>query len=296
MSMRISKTGDQRIFLGIAYLLVGLFACLAILPFYILVVNSFASEHSILTRGYLLFPREISWKGYELVFQNPAKIFRSYGITILVTGVGTLISLFISSMSAYVLFRKDVKYRNQLAFFLYFTTLFNGGLMSYYLIVSQYLHLKNTLSVLLLVPMFNVLNILILRNFLRGSIPEEMIEAGKIDGAGDFGIYLRIVLPLFKPALAAIGMLTALNYWNDWWTAMIFVEREGLWPMQYVLYQILSSVNIASNMLNNVAMVDLPKESLKLAMTVISIGPIIFLYPFVQKYFVRGITLGAIKG
>lgn len=289
---RIKESSLFKIF---AYLIVGLFALVAILPFAILFINSFASEQSIIGYGYTLFPKEFSLEAYELVFLNPWEIAHSYCVTILLTISGTFLSLFLSSMAAYVMFRKDVKYRNCLAFFLYFTTLFNGGLASFYIIVTQYLHLKNTFQVLLLVPMFNVINILILRNFLRGSIPEELIEVAKIDGAGDFGIYLRVVLPLFKPALASIGMFTALGYWNDWWTPMMFVERENLWPLQYVLYQILSSTNIASNMINNIAVFNLPKESLKLAMTVIATGPIVLVYPFVQKYFVSGITLGSVK-
>ena len=198
-------------------------------------------------------------------------------------------------MAAYVLYRKDVKYRNALAFFLYFTTLFQGGLAPYYIIVSRMMHLKNTPFVLLLVPMFQVFHILILRNYLN-SIPDSLFEAAKIDGAGDFAIFIRVILPLSKPALAAVGLFTALIYWNDWWTAMMFVEKEAYAPLQFVLYQILSSVNVAANMVNNMATVDMPKESLKLAMTVISTGPILLLYPFVQKYFVKGITMGAVKG
>jgi putative aldouronate transport system permease protein len=296
LEKQIHSTLDRKIFNWIAYLTVGSFAVIAVLPFVILLVNSFASEHSIITRGYTLFPQEFSTDAYRLVFLNPGKIWRSYGVTVLITVVGTALSLLLSSMAAYVIFRKEVKYRNQLAFFLYFTTLFNGGLAPYFMIVTRYLHLKNTLMVMVLVPLFNVLNILILRNFLRASIPEELIESAKIDGAGDFGIYRRIILPLFKPALASIGLFTALGYWNDWWTAMMFVEKESLWPLQYVLYQILSSTNIASNMLNNLAVFNLPKESLKLAMTVIATGPIVLVYPFVQRYFVNGITLGAVKG
>jgi putative aldouronate transport system permease protein len=296
LEKQIHSTLDRKIFNWIAYLTVGSFAVIAVLPFVILLVNSFASEHSIITRGYTLFPQEFSTDAYRLVFLNPGKIWRSYGVTVLITVVGTALSLLLSSMAAYVIFRKEVKYRNQLAFFLYFTTLFNGGLAPYFMTVTRYLHLKNTLMVMVLVPLFNVLNILILRNFLRASIPEELIESAKIDGAGDFGIYRRIILPLFKPALASIGLFTALGYWNDWWTAMMFVEKESLWPLQYVLYQILSSTNIASNMLNNLAVFNLPKESLKLAMTVIATGPIVLVYPFVQRYFVNGIMLGAVKG
>ena len=188
-------------------------------------------------------------------------------MTLFVTGFGTALSLFISSMAVYVLSRKDLKYRGRLAFFLYFTTLFNGELAPTYIIVSTVLHLKNTLLVLLLGPMFNVFNILILRNFFMNSIPVSLLESAKIDGAGDFSIFLKVILPLSTPALASIGLFTALFYWNDWWTAMLYIERDYLYPLQYVLYQILSSVTVAANIVNNVATINMPKETLKLAMT-----------------------------
>lgn len=293
--MKIKPSFDQILFQVLAYLVVGGIGFVTLFPFLVLLGSSFASEHEIITSGYTIFPKEFSFDAYKLVFLNPQKILRAYGVTISLTSLGTLIALFFSSMAAYVLYRKDVKYRNALAFFLYFTTLFQGGLAPYYIIVSRMMHLKNTPFVLLLVPMFQVFHILILRNYLN-SIPDSLFEAAKIDGAGDFAIFIRVILPLSKPALAAVGLFTALIYWNDWWTAMMFVEKEAYAPLQFVLYQILSSVNVAANMVNNMATVDMPKESLKLAMTVISTGPILLLYPFVQKYFVKGITMGAVKG
>ena len=293
--MKIKPSFDQVLFQVLAYLVVGGIGFVTLFPFLVLLGSSFASEHEIITSGYTVFPKEFSLDAYKLVFLNPQKILRAYGVTIGLTSFGTLIALFFSSMAAYVLYRKDVKYRNALAFFLYFTTLFQGGLAPYYIIVSRVMHLKNTPFVLLLVPMFQVFHILILRNYLN-SIPDSLFEAAKIDGAGDFGIFIRVILPLSKPALAAVGLFTALIYWNDWWTAMMFVEKEAYAPLQFVLYQILSSVNVAANMVNNLATVDMPKESLKLAMTVISTGPILLLYPFVQKYFVKGITMGSVKG
>ncbi len=293
--MKIQWTYDQIVFQSLGYVFVICIGFFTLFPFIVLIGSSFASEHEIITQGYRIVPQEFSLEAYKLVFQNPQKILRAYGVTLFITSVGTLTSLFFSSMAAYVLYRKDVKYRNYLAFFLYFTTLFQGGLAPYYIIVSRVLHLKNTIWVLLLVPMFQVFHILILRNFLR-SVPDSLFEAAKIDGAGDFVIFWRIILPLSVPALAAIGLFTSLIYWNDWWTAMMFVEKEMFQPLQFVLYQILSSVNIAAHMVNNIATFNMPKESLKLAMTVISTGPIILLYPFVQRYFVRGITLGAVKG
>lgn len=290
------KTADQIAFTGISYIVVGIVALFTLFPFIILIVNSFSSEHAIINYGYALIPKEISFDAYGLIFRSPQVIMRAYGVTLFVTVAGTAISLFLSSMAAYVMYRRDLKYRNGMAFFIYFTTLFNGGLAPYYIILASNYHLKNTLLVLLLVPMFSAINILILRNFIRGSIPDSLNESAKIDGAGDFSIYLRIILPLSKPALASIGLFTALGYWNDWWTPMMFVERQVLFPLQYVLYTIISSVNISANIVANASSVAMPQESLKLAMTVISTGPILLAYPFVQKYFVKGITLGSVKG
>ena len=293
---RVAMGPDQLVFNIMAYIFLVIVALLAFIPFFMLVVNSFASEKSIITTGYSIWPREFSVAAYKLVFMTPVKILRAYGVSIAVTVIGTFCSLFFSSMAAYVMYRKDVQYRNVLAFFLFFTTLFNGGLMSYYMILMKYLHLGNTFWVLLLSPMFSVFNILILKNFFNGSVPDSLFEAAKIDGAGEFTIFLKVVLPISKAALASIGLFTALTYWNDWWTGMMFVKNENLHSLQYTLYQILSSATYASSMVNAPVVVNTPKESLKLAMTVIATGPIIFLYPFVQKYFVAGMTIGAVKG
>jgi putative aldouronate transport system permease protein len=156
------------------------------------------------------------------------------------------------------------------------------------------LHLKNSILALLLIPMFNVLYILILKNYLK-QVPESLHEAAVIDGAGEFRIFARIALPISKPALASIGLFTALVYWNDWWTAMMFMDREAYQPLQYMLYRILSSVNLAANVVNSATVISLPQESLKLALTVVSTGPIILLYPFAQRFFVKGVALGAVK-
>ena len=293
---RVAMGPDQLVFNIMAYIFLVMVELLAFIPFFMLVVNSFASEKSIIPTGYSIWPREFSVAAYKLVFMTPVKILRAYGVTIAVTVIGTFCSLFFSSMAAYVMYRKDVQYRNVLAFFLFFTTLFNGGLMSYYMILMKYLHLGNTFWVLLLSPMFSVFNILILKNFFNGSVPDSLFEAAKIDGAGEFTIFLKVVLPISKAALASIGLFTALTYWNDWWTGMMFVKNENLHSLQYTLYQILSSATYASSMVNAPVVVNTPKESLKLAMTVIATGPIIFLYPFVQKYFVAGMTIGAVKG
>ncbi len=292
----LKKSADQIALNFISYIVVGFFAIFTVFPFILLVVNSFTSEHYILNYGFSIIPREISLDAYSMIFTYPEEILRAYGVTIFITFAGTVVSLFLSSMAAYVMFRKEIKYRNALAFFIFFTTLFNGGLAPYYIIVSNMLHLQDKLLVLFLVPMFSAMNILILRNFINGSIPDSLVESAKIDGAGDFRIFIQIVLPLSKAALASIGLFTALGYWNDWWTPMMFIQNDKLRPLQYVLYQIISSANMSSVMSSYVSRLDMPKETLKLAMTVVSAGPIVFLYPFVQKYFVKGVTIGAVKG
>lgn len=289
------NTWDKVILRIFAFIIVTMFALFAFLPFIILIISSFSSEHEIINNGYQLIPKDFSLDAYKLIFQYPEKILNSYFITIVVTVIGTISSLFLSSMAAYVLFRKEIKYRNHIAFLIYFTELFQGGLASYYIVVSRMYGLKDTIWVLLLVPLFSVFNILILRNFMKNSIPYSLVESAIIDGCDDFKLFLKIILPMSKPALASIGLFIALIYWNDWWTPMMFVEEQSLHPLQYTLYQTLNSVNLASNVVGNVSAIEMPKESLKLALTVVSTGPIIFLYPFVQKYFVKGISIGAVK-
>ncbi|TLS50951.1 carbohydrate ABC transporter permease [Paenibacillus antri] len=294
--MKIKSTLDVKIFNTISYSVVGFFGIITLLPFVILLSGSFTSEDSILQNGYSIFPKDFSFEAYKLVFREPDAILNAYIVTLSVTILGTILALFFSAMAAYVLYRKEVKYRNKMSFFLYFTTLFNGGLASFYVIINNTLHLDNTFLILVLVHMFSVIHVLILRSFMQGSLHDSLLESAKIDGAGDFEMFLRIVLPLSKPALATIGLFTALGYWNDWWTPMLFIENEKLYPMQYVLFRVMSTAEMTSAILNTSYTVELPKESLKLALTVVSTGPIILAYPLAQRYFVQGLMIGAVKG
>jgi putative aldouronate transport system permease protein len=292
----MKSPSDVRAVNALAWLVVGLLACAAVLPFLILIVNSLSSEHSILTGGYSLWPRELSLEAYAMIFANPGRILNVYGVTIVVTVTGTALSLVLSGMAAYTLSRREVRFRGAMAFFLYFTQLFNGGLVTYYLLVTRDLHLSNTIWVLILVPMFSVMNILILRNYMANAVPESLIESARIDGMGDLGIFFRVVFPLSAPVLASIGLFTALGYWNDWWTPMMFVQKTELQPLQYTLYQMLASVTYTAQMVNNMPTVNLPKESLKLAMTVVATAPVLAVFPFLQKYLTSGMTLGSVKG
>ncbi len=290
------KLGSSPIFSALSYFIVSVIAFVCFIPFIVLISGSLSSENSVLAHGFWFWPRDWSLDAYKFIFRYPQDVLSSYRVSIIVTLTGTLVSLFISSMTAFVLCRREIKYRNVLSFFLFFTTLFNGGLAPYYFWLSRNLHLSNTYLVLVLAPMFNVMYILILRSFIRESVPEPIIESAKIDGAGDLRIFLQMVLPLSKPALASIGVFTALTYWNDWWTAMMFTNKDHLIPLQYLLYKMLSSINLSSQMAQHVNSMDTPKETFKLAMTVVATGPLMLVFPFVQKYFVTGITIGAVKG
>ncbi|WP_379155817.1 carbohydrate ABC transporter permease [Paenibacillus sp. sgz5001063] len=283
-------------FTFISYAIVLIIAIVCVLPFIVLISGSLSTESSVIKDGYWFWPRDFSMDAFKFIFRYPEDVLSAYKVSIIITVIGTTLSLFISSMSAFVISRKEIRYRNVLAFFLFFTTLFSGGLAPYYIWISRNMHLSDTYLVLILVPMFNVMYILILRSFIQGSVPEPLIESAKIDGAGYLRIYLQMVLPLSKPALASIGVFMVLAYWNDWWTAMMFTNNNDMVPLQYLLYKMLSSINLSSSMSEHVSNVDSPKETFKLAMTVIATGPIILAFPFVQKYFVSGITIGAVKG
>ena len=230
-------------------------------------------------------------------------MIRAYAVTVGITIAGTLLGLLLQTMTAYVLSRKDFEWRNHFSFFFYFTTLFNGGLVPSYILITRFLHLKNTYWVLLLPLLFNVFNLLIMKSYIM-SIPDSLVEAAKIDGAGEFKILFQVVMPMIKPALATVGLFIALAYWNDWYNAMLYITNEKMQPLQYFLYKQVNNIEAYKRILesgtgaggNALAAMSMPTQTLKMALTVVVIGPIILLYPFVQKYFVQGITIGAVKG
>lgn len=288
---------DTICFKVLGYPLLSVFALVCVVPFLLIIASSLTSESYIIRNGYVLWPQEFSTAAYELIFKNPLKIIRAYGVTIFITITGTVLSVFINAMTGYVLQRKDFKWRNIFSFYFFFTTLFSGGLIPWYILCAKTLHLKNTIWVLIIPTMVSVWYIILVKGFM-GSIPAEITESAKIDGAGDFCIFVKLILPLSKPVLATIGLFTALAYWNDWYMCMLFIDKKELYDLQYLLYQLMGSVKalreIASQ--TTVSVSSMPIESTKMALTVVATGPIILLYPFVQKYFVKGLTLGSVKG
>jgi putative aldouronate transport system permease protein len=277
--------------------IVGLSAVLCLVPLILIVSASLTDERTLITQGIKFWPENLSFDAYRAILDRPKRVIDAYWTSIRVTFVGTALSLAVTSLAAYALSRKDLKQRNRVAFFVYFTSVFSGGLIPVYMLVSQYLQLKNTLWALILPPLTNAWFTLLLRNFMAG-IPDSIRESAKIDGAGEFLIYRKLYLPLSQSGLVMVGLFVSHQYWNDWFQAMLYIDTQALQPLQYFLYSMLSSIEFAKAAAEGAigASVSLPTESIKMAMAVIATAPILLMYPFVQGYFVRGLSIGAVKG
>jgi putative aldouronate transport system permease protein len=255
------------------------------------------NEQEIVREGYKLLPKEFSFKAYELLFNNSTQLVNAYQVTIFITVVGTVLGLFMMSMAGFVLNRKDFKYRNFFSFLIYFTTLFSGGLIPTYILMVKHLHMKDNLFAMILPAVVGAWSIFLMRNFMK-AIPDSLYESATIDGAGDFRIYWRIFIPLAVPSLATIGLFSAIGFWNEWYNGMLYMDSPTKYPLQYFLQRMVNQTNLGS-LINSGAVIntaDLPTQSIKMATAVLATGPIILLYPFVQRYFVTGLTVGAVKG
>lgn len=275
---------------------------MCLIPFLMILAGSFSSEQAIVRNGFSLLPQDFSMEAYKTVFREPVVVVKAYATTIGLTLLGTFLGLCIQTMTAYVLARKEFEWRNVFSFFFYFTTLFSGGLVPYYLLIRQTLGLADSYLALLMPLLFSVYNLLIMKSYILG-IPDSLIDAAKIDGCGEFRILVQVVVPLIKPALATVGLFIALAYWNDWYNAMLYINDANKYPLQYFLYQQVNNIEGYKKLIANgtvssavVSSVNLPSETLKMALTIVVTGPIVLAYPFVQKYFVQGITIGAVKG
>lgn len=296
---RKKRPGWDTISMGIvSYVFIGIFALVCLLPFYLIVIASFTPESSLIKDGYPMIPPSVfSFESYKLCLKNPEQILRAYGVTIGVTAVGTSFAVFIATMTGYVLSRQDFPWRNKFAFFFFFTTLFNGGLVPSYMINMRYLGFKNNILALVLPMLFSVWNMIIAKSFMLG-IPASISESAMIDGANDFTIYTRLIVPLSKPLIATLGLFSALSYWNEWYNCMLYITEDEMFTLQYYLQRMLGSAEAMKIVAekSGLPITQLPLEGMKMAMTVIATGPIILLYPFVQRYFVKGMTIGAVKG
>ncbi|WP_248930630.1 carbohydrate ABC transporter permease [Paenibacillus hamazuiensis] len=293
---------ENQVWQWAAHIVMGLFSVTCLLPFILLAMSSITEEKTIFQNGYSFFPKQFSFAAYEYLWQQSSLIFNAYGITVLVTLVGTTASLLITSMLAYPLSRRDLPGGMFFAFLLFFTLLFNGGLVPTYLIYTQVFHIKNTIWALI-VPglLMNGFNVLLMRTFFMTTVPVPVLEAASMDGASEFKMYYKIVMPLSLPILATVGLFQGLAYWNDWNNGLIYVTDPKLFSLQNVLNRIMSDIQfLASNSEASAqagtAIAQLPSETFRMAIAVIAVVPILITYPFFQKYFIKGMTIGAVKG
>lgn len=290
----MSRTINFKLFDKLNILYLTILSFLMFLPFMIILAVSFSTESSINKYGYQFWPKEFSLEAYRFIFKT-GTVARAYSVSIIVTVIGTVIAVVITAMLGYAISRKHLKYRNTIALLFYFSMLFSGGLVPWYITITK-LGIKNTIWALILPMCFTPWNMLLIRNFFQ-TLPHELVESAKLDGAGEMRVFVQIVLPLSLPGIATISLFYMLGYWNDWWLALNFIDDTNLYPLQYLLRKVLSNVLFAASGMNTQISTGLiPAESVKMATCIVTIGPIIFVYPFIQKYFIKGITVGAIKG
>lgn len=283
-------------------LLMSLFMLAVIVPLILIISISFSSAESIVYNGYQFFPDEFVLDAYKTIFRMGNTIGRSYLMTIFYTGATTVLSLFVMSLLAYVLSRKDFKQRRLISFLVYFTTLFSGGMVPSYVLNVRYLHLNDTVWIFILPFLVSAFDVIILRSFILKSIPDSLVESAKLDGANDFQIYWRFVLPLSKAGLASVGLFTAVTRWNDWFTGMLYIENQKLVPVMTLLQKIQNSVamlkndpELSSSVEGMQLLKSMPTESVRMAISILSVLPLLVMYPFFQKYFVKGLTIGSVK-
>ena len=284
---------------AISYFLLGIVVIACILPFIMILSASLSSESGLIKEGYGVLPRDITLTAYKTVISNGGTMFRSYGLTIITTAIGSFLNLMITAFTAYPLTRKDYKLRNKVSFYLYFTMLFSGGQIPTYLLISQYLHLTNNPLVLIIPMLMGVYNVFVMRTYFA-AIPESLIEAAKIDGAGEYYILFKIIMPMSITGLATLLLLISLGFWNQWYSCLMYMSNDDYITLQYYRHRIMSNIEqILKNNEMGIASTstsELPSETARMAMCVLGAGPMIIVCMFFQKYFVHGISVGSVKG
>ncbi len=295
------KTRENRRYQILCNTVLALITVYMIFPFVLLFMSSITEENTLIMNGYSLFPEKFSLGAYQYIFQNGKKIFHAYGVTIFVTVVGTAINLWISSMLAFGLSRKNLPFRRIITFYVFFTMLFNGGLVPTYMMYTGTFHIKNTIFAMI-VPnlLMSAVNVLLVRTYFTNSIPDALYEAAEIDGAGQMRIYFQVALPLGKPILVTTGLFAALGYWNDWTNGLYYVNQEQFWGIQNLLNKMISDVQALTSGLMSKEMAGMlstmPSVSVRMAVAFVAMMPVLLVYPFLQKYFAEGIAMGAVKG
>lgn len=285
----------------VANIVMAVLALCCLFPFLLLVMSSLTDENTLIREGYSIIPKQFGLDSYSYLWKNADQIGLAYGITILVTFVGTVSSMLLTILMAYPLSRREFFGRNVCAFYVFFTMLFNGGLVPTYIMYTRYLHIKNTLWALLIPSLLvSAFYVIMMRTYFNTNIPEAVIEAARIDGAGEWRILFTIVLPMSLPMIATMALLIGLGYWNDWKNGLYYLTDSRLYSIQNMLNQMLKDIQFLKSGADASAAADLaqdmPSVGIKMAIAVVGALPVMIVYPFFQKYFVKGITIGAVKG
>jgi putative aldouronate transport system permease protein len=283
----------------VTYVVVALFALLCIAPMILALMVSISTEQSIVKNGYSFWPESFSFQAYRMIFSSGSQVMRSYGVSIAVTAVGTALAVIITCFASYSLSTRNNKYMNRMGLFFFITMIFGAGIVPWYLISTR-LGLRNNFMALVIPSLlFSPFNMFLTKNFMQG-IPESLRESAVIDGANDIHVAVKIYMPLCVPIIATIALFYGLAYWNDYWNAIMLVEDKNLYPLQYMLLRLKSQIQMLRDLQNIMgsaaASQTPPSESIKMATALVTIGPIVLLYPYLQKYFVSGLTIGSIKG
>ena len=297
----VKPSNDVRNFRIFASVVLTVITILTLLPILLIIIASFTDETTLLATGYSFFPAKLSTDAYYYMVRQGSTILRAYGITIFVTVVGTVCSIVMTTAIAYPMSRKDFRFRGALSFFVFFTMLFNGGVVSAYIMWTRIFSIRDTILALIIPNyLMGAFNIFLVRNYYENAIPTALIESAQIDGASEFTVFLRIMLPLAIPTIATVALFTALAYWNDWTNGLYYITDTSLYGIQNLLIRIMNNIQFLKSSSNAALLgtqtVDLPGTSVRMALAVVGILPILIIFPFAQKYFVKGVVLGAVKG
>ncbi|MEK3683203.1 carbohydrate ABC transporter permease [Paenibacillus sp. FSL R10-2736] len=281
-------------------LLFTVLSIVVVLPFLLVIAVSLTDEKSLTENGYQFIPKTFSLDAYRYLLDAPDILLRAYGVTFTVTIIGALAGLLLTAMTAYVISRQDYRYNRATTFYVFFTMLFSGGLVPSYILITQYLHLKDSLLALILPILLSPFNIMVMKGFMS-KIPLEIIESAKIDGAREFRIFFKIILPLSMPALATLGLLISFTYWNEWFNAMLYIDDPNKVPLQLLLVRTLNSIEFLTTNSEftgqlGIDLSSFPNSSARMAIAVLAGGPMLVIFPFFQRFFVKGLTVGSLKG
>ena len=296
------KLNSEKIFRSFAFVVLLILAIVCILPIILIIVASFTDETTLLANGYRFFPQKYGLEAYVYLLKQSVMMLRAYKISILVTVIGTLASLVLSTTFAYPLSRKDFKYRNIFSFLVFFTMLFSGGIVPSYMMWTKFFHIKDTIWALIIPSyLMNAFNILLIRNYYSNNIPDALVEAARIDGASEFLTFRRVIVPLSVPVIATVGLFTGLAYWNDWINGLYYINDPGLYSIQNLLIRLMNNIQYlnsgaAAGIVSGGTTGALPSTSVRMAIAVVGVIPVVAAYPFLQKYLIRGTVIGTVKG